>query len=85
MNRVASSPAAARSPSKSDPRRPRIAASLARSAGVSSNRAAFIGTTPETKLARQQAIEGGGINPPPACYADGQPRNTPAPGIHALA
>jgi hypothetical protein len=45
----------------------------------------FIGTALETQLARQQAIEGGGINSPSACNANGQPRNTPAPGSHALA
>jgi hypothetical protein len=42
-------------------------------------------TTLGAELARQQAIEGSGINPPPACYTNGQPRNALAPGRDALA
>jgi hypothetical protein len=45
---------------------------------------AFICATRKAKLARQQAIEGGGINPPPACNTNGQPRNTPAPAACRL-
>lgn len=55
-----------------------MADSFARSAGARSARAGIVATR-KPKLARQQAIEGAGINPPPACHANGQPRDTPAP------